>query len=86
MYALFKVALSPSRPVTVTGTVPVDCGGTKNVTALLLLTTTFVAKLPPTLTVAILSKPVPYTVRVVPPSGPPQFGETDDTIGGERKV
>src|SRR5947209_4040980 len=62
---LLRLALVPSGLVTVTPTVPAACAGVFAVMLVLLTTTTFVATVPPKLTVAPETKPVPVRVTLV---------------------
>jgi hypothetical protein len=48
--------------------------------------TTDVQELPPTVTVAPETKPLPVMVIDVPPAPLPEFGETLDTVGGVAYV
>jgi hypothetical protein len=52
------------------------------VIVVLLATTTFVAAVPPNVTVAPAAKFVPVIVTAVPPATGPLFGDTLVTVGG----
>jgi hypothetical protein len=67
--------------VTVTVTAPAACAGTVAVIDVLFTTTTFVAAVPPKVTLAPAAKFVPVIVTPVPPVVSPLFGETLLTIG-----
>ena len=73
----------PLRPFTVTVTVAVPAlpAGVVAVILVLLATTTFVAAVPPNVTVAPAAKLVPVIVTDVPPATGPLFGETLVTVG-----
>ena len=66
--------------VTVTVTAPAACAGVVAVIEVL-LTTTFVAAVPPNVTVAPVAKFVPVIVTPVPPATGPLFGLTLVTVG-----
>jgi hypothetical protein len=68
--------------VTVTVTAPALPAGVIAVIEVLLTTTTFVAAVPPKVTVAPLAKFVPVIVTAVPPDVDPLFGDTLLTVGG----
>jgi hypothetical protein len=68
--------------VTVTVTAPTACAGVVAVIEVLLTTTTFVAAVPPNVTVAPEAKLVPVIVTAVPPSIDPLLGLTLVTVGG----
>jgi hypothetical protein len=78
------LARPPLCPFTVTATVtaPAACAGVVAVMVVLLLTTTFVAAVPPNVTVAPVTKFVPVIVTAVPPAVVPLFGLTLVTVGG----
>ena len=67
--------------VTTTLTAPLACGGVTAVTVVLPSTFTFVAAVPPKLTVAPVAKPVPEMVTVVPPAAGPEVGDRLLMIG-----
>jgi hypothetical protein len=67
--------------VTVTATAPAACAGVVAVIWVPLTTTTFVAALPPNVTVAPAAKFVPVIVTDVPPAIVPLLGETLVTVG-----
>ena len=75
-----KLPLSPLT-VTVTVTAPAACAGVVAVIDVLLTTTTFVAAVPPNITVAPAAKLVPVIVTAVPPPVDPIFGDTLRTVG-----
>jgi hypothetical protein len=64
-----------------TVTVPAACAGVVAVIDVLLTTTTFVAAVPPNVTVAPVAKFVPVIVTAVPPAVGPLFGDTLLTVG-----
>jgi hypothetical protein len=74
----------PLCPLTVTATVtaPALPAGVVAVMVVLFTTTTFVAAVPPNVTVAPVVKFVPVIVTAVPPAVDPVFGETLLTVGG----
>ena len=76
----------PVWPLTVTATVtaPAVPAGVVAVILVLLATTTFVAAVPPNVTVAPVAKFVPVIVTDVPPAVEPLFGDTPVTVGGAR--
>src|SRR4051812_19499160 len=76
------VALCPPGFVTVTPTAPAACAGVVVVIVVVSTTVTPVAALPPTLTVAPVTNPVPRIVRLVPPLVGPDAGVTLVTVGG----
>jgi hypothetical protein len=78
---LVRLPFSPPRLVTVTVTAPATCAGVVAVILVLLTTTTFVAAVPPNVTVAPVAKFVPVIVTAVPPAVVPLFGETLATVG-----
>jgi hypothetical protein len=67
--------------VTVTVTAPAACAGVVAVIVVLFVTTTFVAAVPPNVTVAPETKFVPVIVTAVPPAAGPLFGATLLTDG-----
>jgi len=67
--------------VTATVTAPAACAGVVAVIDVLLTTTTFVAAVPPNVTVAPLAKFAPVIVTAVPPATGPLFGDTLLTVG-----
>ena len=67
--------------VTVTVTAPALPAGAVAVMLVLLTTTTFVAAVPPNVTVAPAAKFVPVIVTAVPPAAGPLFGLTLVTVG-----
>jgi hypothetical protein len=73
----------PVCPFTVTATVtePAACAGVVAVIVVLFVTTTFVAAVPPNVTVAPAAKFVPVIVTAVPPAVVPLFGLTLPTLG-----
>jgi len=68
--------------VTVTVTAPALPAGVVAVMVVLFTTTTFVAAVPPNVTVAPAAKFVPAIVTAVPPPVDPLFGDTLLTVGG----
>ena len=72
--------------VTVTVTAPAACAGVVAVIWVPLTTTTFVAAVPPNVTVAPLTKLVPVIVTPVPPVAGPVFGFTLLTEGAATYV
>src|SRR5581483_5829634 len=62
-------------------TAPAACAGVVAVIVVLFATATFVAALPPNVTVAPLAKPVPVIVTDVPPAVVPELGEMPLTVG-----
>ena len=70
--------------VTVTFTEPVGWAGVFAVILMELTTTTFVAAVPPKVTLAPLAKPVPLMVTAVPPAAMPLAGLIEFTITGAR--
>ena len=81
MNPLARVPLCPSVFVTTTFTGPTAWAGVAAVIEVLLPTLTFVAAVPPMLTVAPARKPIPVMVTEVPPLLVPEFGEMADTVG-----
>ena len=67
--------------VTVTATTP-DPAGVVHVIEVAETTETLVAAVPPNVTVAPVTKPVPLTVTAVPPAAGPLPGLTLATVGG----
>src|SRR6201997_3250784 len=67
--------------VTVTVTAPAACAGVVAVICVPLTTTTFVAAVPPNVTVAPATKFVPVIVTAVPPAVDPLLGATLLTVG-----
>src|SRR5712692_7147086 len=61
---------------------PAACGGVVWPSCVALTTLTPVAAVPPTVTVAVASKPVPVIVIAVPPAAGPEVGLTALTVGG----
>ena len=72
--------------VTVTVTAPAACAGVVAVIRVALTTTTFVAAVPPKVTVAPAAKFVPVIVTPVPPAAGPVFGLTPLTVGAVTDV
>src|SRR5438876_4374122 len=70
-----------ARPVTGVQT----CAPPISVSEVLLTTVTFVAAVPPRLTVAPAAKPVPVTVTAVPPLLVSELGEIALTVGAEAR-
>ena len=68
--------------MTVTVTAPALPAGVVAVMLVLLTTTTFVAAVPPNVTVAPATKFVPVIVTAVPPAVDPLFGLTLLNVGG----
>jgi hypothetical protein len=68
--------------VTITLLAPVVPDGVVAVILVELTTMTFVAAVPPMVTVAPVTKPVPVMVTPVPPAKGPLPGEIDVTYGG----
>jgi hypothetical protein len=77
---LLRLALCPLT-VTVTVTAPEDPAGVLAVMVVLLTTATFVAAVPPNVTVAPDAKLVPVIVTTVPPPVDPLFGDMLVTVG-----
>ena len=73
--------LCPSLLVTTTFTAPAACAGVVAVIDVALTTTTPVAGVPPRLTVAPATKPVPVIVTGVPPAVGPLVGAIVLTVG-----
>jgi hypothetical protein len=82
--AFASVPLCVSSFVTVTLAAPAVWAGIVAVIVVVLITETFVAALPSTLTVAPeeMKKPVPVIVTAVPPAAGPDAGATPVTVGG----
>ena len=78
---LVKVPLCVSGLVTTTFTAPVADDGVVAVICVALVTTTFVAGVPPSVTVAPETKFVPVMVTAVPPVVGPLLGLTPVTVG-----
>ena len=76
-----RVPVCPPGLVTTTLTIPAVCAGVTAVIVVAFATLTFVAAVPPTVTVAPSTKFVPVIVTDVPPAVVPVFGETDVTVG-----
>ena len=76
----------PLNPLLVTATVtaPALPAGVVAVIVVALTTTTFVAAVPPKVTVAPDAKLVPVIVTAVPPVIGPLFGDTLLTVGGVK--
>jgi hypothetical protein len=74
----------PFCPLTVTATetAPALPAGVEAVMVVLFTTTTFVAAVPPKVTVAPVAKFVPVIVTAVPPAVEPLLGEMPVTVGG----
>ena len=68
--------------MTTTSAVPAACAGVVAVSWVALTTLRPVAEVPPTVTVALASKPVPVIVIAVPPAAGPEVGLTALTVGG----
>ena len=81
VYPFVKLPLCVSGLVTVTVTAPAACAAVVAVMVVLFPTTTFVAAVPPSVTVAPLTKFVPLIVIDVPPTAGPLFGLTLVTVG-----
>jgi len=77
-----RFPLSPLLLVTVTVTAPTLPPGVVAVMVVPFVTTTFVAAVPPNVTVAPAAKFVPVIVTAVPPATGPLFGATLVTVGG----
>ena len=77
---MFRLPLCPLT-VTVTVTAPAACAGVVAVIVVPFVTTTFVAAVPPNVTVAPETKFVPVIVTAVPPPVDPVFGTTLLTVG-----
>ena len=85
VYPLVRLPLWPPT-VTVTVTAPALPAGVVAVIVVLFTTLTFVAAVPPNVTVAPEAKFVPVIVTAVPPPVDPVFGATLLTVGGARYV
>jgi hypothetical protein len=68
--------------VTVTVAAPAACAGVVAVIVVAFTTVTPVAAVPPNVTVAPLTKPVPLIVTLVPPAVGPLVGAIPLTVGG----
>src|SRR2546425_480044 len=68
--------------VTITSATPAACAGVVALICVALTTVTPVAGVPPTVTVAVASKPVPVIVIAVPPANGPEVGLTALMVGG----
>jgi hypothetical protein len=77
---LVRLPLCPFT-VTVTVTAPAVPAGVIAVIVVLFVTDTFVAAVPPNVTVAPAAKFVPVIVTDVPPAVDPLFGDTFVTVG-----
>ena len=75
------VAFWPPGLVTTTLTAPLACAGVTAVIVVLPTTFTFVAAVPPKVTVAPVAKPVPEIVTMVPPPAGPDVGDRLLMIG-----
>src|SRR3989442_4532588 len=76
------VALDWPFTVTITSATPAACAGVVALICVALTTVTPVASVPPTVTVAVASKPVPVIVIAVPPANGPEVGLTALMVGG----
>jgi hypothetical protein len=83
---LAKLPLNPLGFVTATATAPTAPAGVVAVIVVAFVTTTFVAAVPPNVTVAPVAKFVPVIVTAVPPAVVPLFGLTLVTVGGATYV
>ena len=81
MNPLARLPLCPLGLVAVTVTAPALPAGVVAVMLVLLATITFVAAVPPNVTVAPATKFVPLIVTAVPPAVEPLLGETLLTVG-----
>ena len=72
--------------VTTTLFVPAVPAGVIAVSEVALTKTTLVAALPPIVTVAPFTKPVPVIVTAVPPIVEPEFGVIEVTVGAAAKT
>ena len=79
---MFELLDWESGLVTITLLAPVIPDGVVAVILVELTTMTFVAAVPPMVTVAPVTKPVPVMVTPVPPAKGPLPGEIDVTDGG----
>jgi hypothetical protein len=77
-----KLPFCPPGFVTVTVTAPAPPAGVVAVIVVLFTKLTFVAAVPPNVTVAPVAKFVPVIVTAVPPAVVPLFGVTLLTVGG----
>jgi hypothetical protein len=82
VYPLVRLPLCEPKLVTVTVTAPAIPAGVVVVIVVPFTTTTFVAAVPPNVTVAPVAKFVPVIVTAVPPDVDPVFGLTLLTVGG----
>ena len=78
---MVRVPACASVLVTTTLTAPAACAGVVAVIEVLPTTTTLVAAVPPTETVAPERKPVPVIETAVPPAVVPEVGEMPVTVG-----
>ena len=78
---MVSVPLCVSVLVTTTSTVPAACAAVFAVIDVALTTVTFVAAVPPIVTDAPDTKPVPVSVTEVPPADVPDEGEIAVTVG-----
>ena len=78
---MVRLPLCPPELVTIRVTAPALPAGVVAVIVVLFTTTTFVAELPPKVTVAPAAKFVPVSVTAVPPVVGPLFGLTFVTVG-----
>src|SRR5215831_4173889 len=76
-----SVPLCASGFVTLTSATPAACADVVAVIVPAPTTITFAAGLPPTLTAAPVTNPVPVIVSPVPPFVDPEFGVTPVTVG-----
>ena len=82
MNALARPPLCPPGLLTFTITAPALPAGVVAVIVVLFVTTTFLAAVPPNVTVAPAAKFIPVIVTAVPPAVDPLFGLTLVTVGG----
>ena len=80
MKPLATVTVVVSRLVTTMFAAPAPAGVVK-VSEPPVISVTFVAALPPTVTVTPVWKPLPLSVTVVPPAAGPDVGSTRVTVG-----
>ena len=78
---MFELLDWESGLVTITLLAPVVPDGVVAVILVELTTMTFVAAVPPMVTVAPVTKPVPAMMTLVPPANCPALGEIDVTEG-----
>ena len=78
---MVNVPLLASVFVTTALTAPATCAGVVAVIDVLLTTFTFVADVPPSMTVAPARKPVPAIVTAVPPFTVPVLGVIELIVG-----